>query len=117
MTAMSLCFMFSAVSLVLLHSSSASRVIFMPFPITSQAYIHVQMARAMMDRGHQVWLVVSDIVVDKNVLTYTTGISVIQFHTGYSIEPYIFKCVTLCTDNKRAVLTPPEENHMREFQH
>ncbi|KAK7096116.1 UDP-glucuronosyltransferase 2B33-like [Littorina saxatilis] len=85
MTAMSLCFMFSAVSLVLLHSSSASRVIFMPFPITSQAYIHVQMARAMLDRGHQVWLVVPDIMVDKNVLN-TTGISVIQFHTGYSIE-------------------------------
>ncbi|KAK7104017.1 2-hydroxyacylsphingosine 1-beta-galactosyltransferase-like [Littorina saxatilis] len=66
-------------------STAAKRIIFMPFPITSTAYIHVEIARAMLDRGHQVWLVVPDIVAQKKVLNIE-GMTVIQYHTRYSVE-------------------------------
>ena len=63
----------------------SKRVIFMPFLSPSQAHKHVDLARAVMEKGHEVWLILPD-----TGLAYgganTTGMSIIQYHTTFSLE-------------------------------
>ncbi|XP_070180666.1 UDP-glucuronosyltransferase 2B10-like, partial [Littorina saxatilis] len=66
-------------------SSSAKRVLLMPFPITSHASVQVDIGRSLVERGHEVWLVFPDSVTRKGVLN-TTGMSVIEYHTAFNVE-------------------------------
>ena len=64
---------------------SAKRVIFMPFLAPSHSHKHVDLARALMEKGHEVWLVLPDTALIYGRVN-TTGMSIIQFHTTFSFE-------------------------------
>ncbi|KAK7485152.1 hypothetical protein BaRGS_00023562 [Batillaria attramentaria] len=48
-----------------LPRTESKRVMFIPVPITSHAILHTRIARALMDLGHEVWLVLGSSVVSK----------------------------------------------------
>ncbi|XP_076461779.1 2-hydroxyacylsphingosine 1-beta-galactosyltransferase-like [Babylonia areolata] len=66
-------------------SSDAKRVLLMPFPTPSRTILHLEVARSLMSRGHDVTLVLCDWIVHKGV-TNTTGMSVIDYHTTMNFE-------------------------------
>ncbi|KAK7485149.1 hypothetical protein BaRGS_00023559 [Batillaria attramentaria] len=61
-----------------LQGARAKRVMFMPMPITSHAVLHANVARALKDLGHEVWLVLGSPVLSKGGFN-KEGINVIEF--------------------------------------
>lgn len=65
--------------------SQSKRVALLPVPFTSHAKYHFNVARALLELGHEVWLIMADYVMEKGVLD-TSGCQVIEYSTVTHIE-------------------------------
>ncbi|PVD26859.1 hypothetical protein C0Q70_12007 [Pomacea canaliculata] len=61
------------------------RVVFMPFPFTSNTNYHTNVARTLARQGHEVWLTMPDYLVNRRLLD-TTNLTVIEYQTLINLE-------------------------------
>lgn len=66
-------------------TSQGKRVALLPVPFTSHVKYHSNVARALVELGHEVWLLMADYVVEKGVLD-TSGCNIIEYTTVPNIE-------------------------------
>lgn len=67
--------------------ASSKRLIFISFPISSHAYKHVTLARALGVKGYDVWLVLHSSVLGKGFVDVRgRGVHVIEYNTSVSMD-------------------------------
>lgn len=77
--------MVAVCTLLLAGQASGKRVLLMPSHITSHTKYHTNIARALNDIGHEVWVCMPSFMVERNVLD-TTGLHVLEYKTDVNIE-------------------------------
>ncbi|KAL8603845.1 hypothetical protein ACOMHN_049664 [Nucella lapillus] len=75
------------------QTSETKTVVSIPFPFTSHAKYHTNVARVLAQRGHQVWVAMPTYLLEKGYLD-TSGFNVIPFDTKPRLEETVLDIIS-----------------------